>query len=57
MNIDVIKPIAPGKIQESRWMDLEKNIMYGDSVLPVVPIALAHPNAKLLTFVGKSSAM
>jgi len=31
--------------------------MYGDKVLPVVPIALAHPNARLRTLVGNISAI
>jgi len=31
--------------------------MYGDKVLPVVPTALAQPNANDLTLVGNNSAM
>lgn len=53
----VSRPIAPGNSQESICNVLEKYIIYGDKVLPVVPIALAHPKAKLRTLVGNSSAM
>lgn len=53
----VRSPIAPGNSQESICNVFEKYIMYGDNVLPVVPIALAQPNAKLRTLVGNNSAI
>lgn len=56
-SITVSRPIAPGNSHESICNVFEKNIMYGDKVLPVVPKALAQPNARLRTLVGNSSAM
>ncbi len=45
-----------GGIQLLTPIYLDTSIIYGERVLPIIPIMLVQPKPKLLTLVGNSSA-
>lgn len=49
-------PITPGGIQLLMFNEEQRRMMYGELMLPIIPVMLVHPYPRLLTLVGNSYA-